>query len=111
MSSMEAELAVVTGPVQPVPVNTTIADVALVKTAADLCGWSLVETTGAAKASVELYDGADTTGELLGEVALASGASDTQWFGFAGVRCTRGVYVHVTAGSVKGALYLRVSRG
>lgn len=94
------------GPAQPVPVPTTTTSQLVTGRGAIVYGWSLLETTGAAAASVEVYSGQDDTGTLLAVSHLASGDSDTQWMGDAGVFAAGGVYLKVTSGSVKGSVWV-----
>lgn len=96
----------ISGPVRPVSVPVTTTDATPFKTSACLYGWSFVETTGAAGAQVDLYDGADESGQYIGSVMLASGASDTQLPGQVPLQIRTGLYVKVVSGSVKGAVYV-----
>jgi len=71
-----------------------------------LTGWALHETTGAAVATVSLFDGADAGGVLLATITLASGGCSIQGTGVHGLRVRQGVTAVVTAGSVAGTVWL-----
>jgi len=62
-----------TGPVIAVPVATTSASQLLVSRNVYLMGWSFRETTGAAAAVAELFDGAGTGGVLAAVIDLTGG--------------------------------------
>lgn len=94
-------------PVQPVSFPATTGNVQLLAGDSLLCGWSLQETTGATAAALTIYDGTDTTGQPLAYVSLSPGQSVNDALPFPGLYCTRAVTVVVTAGSVRGALWVR----
>lgn len=73
-----------------------------------LMGWSLKETTGAATAAFELYDGNDVTGQSLAPVTLQANESIRDWFGATGIICERGLFINVTSGSVRGTLFMKL---
>ena len=75
-----------------------------------LMGWALVETTGAAVAAAELYDGNDATGQSLLPVTFQANESVRDWFGTQGILCQRGLYLNVTAGSVRGTLFVKLQQ-
>ncbi len=70
-------------------------------------GYSVRENTGSAAARVEIFDGHDNTGTLIGAICLAQGTSDHQNFGDDGVYCRQGIFVNVITGSVRGAFYIK----
>lgn len=73
-----------------------------------LMGWSFLETTGTASASVEVWDGADTTAQLVAVVSLVAGESTRDWLGPGGVYCSEGLFVNVLTGAVRGTLWARM---
>lgn len=81
------------------------ADHQLTTAAGGLFGWSLRETTGAATATVELIDGGNNAGQVLAEVVLGAGGSESVWLGPHGIDVQTGLRVHVVAGTVKGAAW------
>lgn len=74
-----------------------------------LAGWSVRETTGAAAASFNLYNGSGVGGELLGVGQVAAGLADTEIFESPGIYVETGkIYLDVVAGSILGVLYVRM---
>lgn len=73
-----------------------------------LMGWALTESTGAAAAACELYDGNDATGQSLAPIQLGTNESIRDWFGAHGILAERGLYLNVTAGSVRGTLFVEI---
>lgn len=71
-----------------------------------LYGWSLRETTGAAAAQLDVYDGLGDGGQLVATVALAAGGSDALALSGPGVTCLRGLFVQAVSGSVAGSLWV-----
>lgn len=77
----------------------------LLNTAALIFGWSFRETTNSAIATVELYDGTGTNGQLLTSITLAINESTRDLMGGNGLEALGGIYLNVVAGSVKGAVW------
>lgn len=75
---------------------------------ARLLGWGLKETTGAAQAACDVYDGSDATGQLGVPFTLLSNESVRDWLGPNGILFERGVFVNVTAGSVSGSMWIEL---
>lgn len=73
-----------------------------------LMGWSFLESTGAAAATVEVYDGYGAGAQLVTAISLSAGQSTRDWLGPHGIYCSEGLFVNVVAGSVRGALWARV---
>ena len=71
-----------------------------------LCGWSLHETTGAATALVQLWDGNGVGGVLLATVELAAGGTDNHTTGPHGLQVRQGVTPVVVSGSAAGSVWL-----
>lgn len=73
-----------------------------------LTGWSFnLPATAAGEAYIDLHDGTDSTGSLVGSVSLVLGQSDA--FQHHGIGFVYGLYAHITgpgADSVRGAVYL-----
>lgn len=99
MSGLDIEITI--GDIRPIPIPVTTVSVLAIDSLCWLTGWSFRETTGAAAAAVELRSG----GNVIGEAAIPSGGTATQWLGPNGVRCEGGVTVHIVSGSVIGAVY------
>lgn len=73
-----------------------------------LMGWSFLESTGAAGATVEVWDGGDTTGQLVTAISLVAGESTRDWLAGDGILLQVGLFVNVISGSVRGALWVRL---
>lgn len=71
-----------------------------------LTGWALKETTGAAAATLNIWDGTDNRGLLLAPVNLAANESNREWFSDWGIAFSRGIFVEVLTGSVSGAVWV-----
>ena len=72
---------------------------------ARLMGWAFKETTGAATATFDLYDGSDATAGIVLPATLLANESFRDWLGPNGLLITRGAFLNVLAGSVRGALW------
>ena len=73
-----------------------------------IMGWSLLETTGTAAATVEIWDGQDATGQLIAAISLDPGESTRDWLGPEGIETDIGLFVRVIGGSVRGAVWARL---
>lgn len=71
-----------------------------------LYGWALKNVSSSTLASLDIYDGTDTSGVPVFPVNLASNETSREWWN-RGVLMRNGVYVNVTAQEVKGALFFR----
>lgn len=65
-----------------------------------LLGFSVMETTGAAVASVTFYDGQDVNGKLLDRVSVSAGGTDRYNPGQPGMPVEAGIFVDVVSGTV-----------
>lgn len=65
-----------------------------------------ITPTQIAATVVEIQD----VGNILGEVSLAPGASETDVIYFAGVLCQGQIRIHVVSGQVTGVVYARLTR-
>lgn len=90
---------------RPLSFAATQADVILATGLWIVTGWSFVETTGGADASLEVLDGRAPDSTFVGAVNLTQGESTRDLMGANGVACHVGVFVHVLAGTVKGAVW------
>lgn len=96
--------------VEPRPAVTASGASARVATSPTrLMGFMLCESTGAAPAKVRLWDGADTSGELVGAVSLVAGGNAREFFGPQGVGLSQGLFVEVVTGAVEGTMLLGVA--
>jgi hypothetical protein len=75
---------------------------------ARFCGWSLVEPSGAAAATVELYDGMDVGSQLLAVINLPVGGAAPTGVSHDGVEVREGMFLNVVAGQVRGVVWARL---
>lgn len=68
-------------------------------------GWSVLETSGAAPATVTVWDGREAGSKPLAYIHLASGLGETIWLGQAGISVTDALLIDIS-GTVEGVLYL-----
>lgn len=90
------------GGVIPVPIVNVANGAQVIGENVVLFGWTLIETSGAAPATVTLKTG-DT---VAGYANLAQGVSDTKWFGSQGIWCKTGIQIGAVTGALSGTLYL-----
>lgn len=98
----------VLGRVRAVPVPATSKSIKIVSRRAVLMGWSLRESTGSAKATVEIIDGSSANDNLMASIAIASGGDDRIGLGPLGICADGGIYLSVLSGSVTGAIWVSV---
>ena len=72
-----------------------------------LLGWSIRNLSSTTLATLDIYDGTDTSGAVVFPITLQSNESSREWFWPGGVLLKNSVYVNVTAQEVKGALFYR----
>lgn len=96
--------------VYPITVPLTLAggSIDLYQGVARFCGWSLIEPTGAAAAVVELYDGMDTSAQLLAVINLPAGGAAPTGVSHDGVEVRSGMFLNVVTGQVRGVLWARL---
>lgn len=70
-----------------------------------LLGWSLTESTGAASAQCDIYDGIDNADALFASVTLSAGQSTRDLWAPNGIDMRNGLFVSVSSGAVSGTLY------
>lgn len=68
-------------------------------------GWSFTETTGAAAASLELWDGGAQGGTSVAIINLGPGESIRDLMPGLGVIVRSNLQINVTAGSVRGSIW------
>lgn len=84
---------------------STGADQAVADAAGFYRGFTLRETTGAAPATVVIYDNASAaSGTILEEITLLAGESAREWYGVPGIPTLNGIYVDVVSGAVAGSI-------
>lgn len=92
-------------PSQKFPFNLTATSVVLMSGAGVLLGWSLTESTAAAAATVDIYDGPVVASGLLASVTLSTGQSTRDLWAPNGIELRNGLTVNVSAGAALGTLY------
>lgn len=90
----------------PAPYAATSTTAKPVSTFCKLAYVCVFETAGAA-ASLELYDGRDTTGISLGVIVLAANGYQFISFGDAGPEIRNGVFINMLSGSSRGTVGVR----
>lgn len=69
-------------------------------------GWSFIETTGAAPATLVLVDGGDANGQPVAFISLLAGQSVRDLIASWPLQFQVGVFAKVTAGSVQGSVWV-----
>lgn len=73
-----------------------------------LCGWSIIESTGAAAAALRLRDGAGVNSRVLLRINLNPGESTRDYLDHHGLEIQTGmVWLEMISGSVEGVLWAR----
>lgn len=93
-------------PVTALPFGPTGGTLQVTANQGILMGFAAIETTGAASATFDIIDGGDANGPSLLPVSLQPGQSTRDTFSSWGVWIQRGLTVKVSAGSVRGILYV-----
>lgn len=69
-------------------------------------GWSWAETTGAAAATFNMFDGGNNAGTLLATITLTAGQSTRDVLNELGLLVLNGLFVEVVAGSIRGSVWI-----
>lgn len=81
----------------------------LLNGASILTGWALCETTSSAGATLNIFDGQDTSASgyatLIGQVTLTSGQSTRDLWAPSGIEIDQAITITAASGSVRGALF------
>lgn len=88
----------------PVSVPVTTVGGKIVNGGGRITGWSFLESTGAAAASLIITSG----GNIIGAVGIGSGLSSTSHFGDLGITFAQDLTIVVSAGSIEGCVYVRI---
>lgn len=99
MTAVDVELTLARRP-YPVPVLSVLGGHVI------LYGYSLKESTGAATAELDLYDGTSTASLLAVPITLGAGMSTEEWFGPQGVHFRNGLMPSLASGAVVGSLFI-----
>lgn len=65
---------------------------------------SLMESTGTAPATVRLWDGASTTGQLKDPISLSAGQSTRDYYKLYQYRYENGLFLEIVSGAVEGCV-------
>lgn len=101
MSTIDGIIA----PAFTLPVPATTVSQNLIARGTLVIGYSFVETTGAAPASIDLIDGNDANGAVVAVITLDPGQSIRDTFSGDGVYFQSGPFLKVNSGSVRGAIW------
>jgi hypothetical protein len=71
-----------------------------------LYGWALKETTGAAAAELDIYNGADASGDDVIPVVFSAGQSTRDWFGPQGLALSIGYFPVLVSGAIAGTVFI-----
>lgn len=71
-----------------------------------LMGYSVVEVTGAAAATFDIIDGMGAVGPSLIPITLSAGQSRLDTWSSWGLAANSGLFVAVSAGAIRGTLYV-----
>lgn len=94
-------------PQRTLQVPTTTTSKSLYSRAGRLVGWAFRETTGSAAAAIDLYDGADANGVLMGSIGMVANGGSVVAFGDNPHPFLEGVFLSVASGSVRGAVWVK----
>lgn len=107
MSISEFELEVRSDPAHWVNFDLNGVGKMLLGFSVVLLGWGIRNLSSSTLATLDIYDGADTSGVVVFPITLQSNESSREWFYPGGVLFKNAVYVNVTAQEVKGSLLYR----
>lgn len=88
-----------------VDIPTTTASQPFITRSGVLYGWAFSETTGTNPASLSLVDGSTDNGQGIVPITLLANETTRDIFGYPGIWCNAGVFLHVKSGSVTGKIY------
>lgn len=71
-----------------------------------LVGWAFAETSGTAAFSLDLFNGADTTGHRVASVAAPANGAGQAGPGWPGIAVPDGLYGSVASGTFDGAVWV-----
>lgn len=92
-------------PVIAIPVAALSAFAQISQRPCRLYGWSFLETTGAAPATLDLIDGGNASGASLSPFSLTAGQSTRDWLGKPGLLVQSGLSINVSSGTVRGTIW------
>jgi len=87
-------------PLNTVYVNNTATDKQLLTGVGQVTNATMLNLAATVAAKVILYDGTDTTGDIIGGLGAAAGFGDDFGPGWPGVPFRRGIFMHIISGTV-----------
>lgn len=100
----EIDIDISFGPVVSMPVAVSQANTLLTTGPAKLCGWSLLEYSGAAVAACTFVSG----DSVVGQSAMVAGQSDSHTLPEGGIYCPQGISLGAASGDFAGCAYVRL---
>lgn len=95
------------GPLITVPFAATNASIQVMAGRELLCGFSVIETTGASSAQVDVIDGNSNGGNLIKPIALSVSQSFDFIIPDGGLLVQVGLWLAVNVGTVRGTAWVR----
>lgn len=71
-----------------------------------IVGWAVRETSGSAAAAAELWDGQNTSSQLLASIGLVTSGGSVETMSPPGWTVRSGLYLHVASGAFDGVVWL-----
>lgn len=96
-----------TRPTISIPIVTLAATKLLYSGPCILAGWSIIEQAGAATVW-DIFDGDDSTGQLVGALGLAGGGASVVGPGPDGPYCKIGLTLARISGTIRGAIWVKI---
>jgi len=111
VSQVELDLDVIDEPADHIEFDLNGTGKAITNFAIILYGWSMYNVSTTTLATVNVYDGTDTSGSIVFPINLAANQSGRDWFGPGGIWFRNGLYLNVTAQEIKGSVFYRRHHG
>jgi len=89
-----------------VPFSGLSADKLITTLKCRIIGWNFDEDTGSASATIDVYDGANTSGIRIARVDTPTGQSKDFTFSPPYYPTLGGIYINVTSGTISGTIYM-----
>jgi hypothetical protein len=90
--------------VRPVPCTLPSASAGLITGSGYIVYWSVRDTTASTGSVFKLYDGNDTNGQLLLDVATVAGQSTSEYIGKRLLFYTKSLYYNLASGTIEGSV-------
>lgn len=103
----EIELEVTEDPAHHYQFDLNGAGLAVITFSVRFLGWSIKNASSTTLASLDIYDGTDTTGKPVFPINLAANETSRENFTGRGIWFKNAVYINVTAQHVTGSIFYR----